>query len=111
MTNCVFCQIISKHLKSEIIYEWDDVISIVPINPVCTGHILFIPKIHVSNFSENPEVTALTYKRCAEFYATNNIDANLITSKGKNATQTIFHLHIHLVPRLQNDGLHLPWSK
>jgi histidine triad (HIT) family protein len=66
--------------------------------------------VHVEDFLTEPLVTAVVMARAAELAATLRMrPANLITSAGREATQSVFHLHIHLVPRKANDGLALPW--
>lgn len=87
----------------------EDVIDIEPLNPVVPGHRLVIPREHVKDFSEDPAVTARVMEYAAKLGKKMG-DANLITSKGKSATQTVFHLHVHLVPRHDKDGLTLPWT-
>lgn len=83
-----------------------------PMSPVAEGHVLVIPRRHVANFAESPDVfeavawTAGNYIRDLPVPG----DWNLITSMGPAATQTVWHLHIHLVPRRPGDGLRLPWS-
>tara|TARA_R110002012_G_scaffold255141_2_gene434849 strand:+ start:96 stop:398 length:303 start_codon:yes stop_codon:yes gene_type:complete len=81
-----------------------------PLNPAVKGHLLVVNKIHTKDFTDEPDVFAET-ARVAGWVA-NQLggDFNLITSKGHNATQTVFHCHIHLVPRKENDNLKLPWS-
>lgn len=107
MNDCVFCSIIAGTAPAKIVAEWDDAIAIVPLNPVTNGHILVMPRAHVSDALENPEITATVMKRASELA---KAPCNLITSVGSVATQTIFHLHIHIVPRVEGDGLSLPWS-
>ena len=107
MQNCVFCLITKKESPANIVHEWDDCIAFVPINPVVDGHILVVPKQHVSDALENPAITGAVFIRASELA---NGQCNLITSVGKDATQSIFHLHIHIVPRKEGDNLQLPWS-
>ena len=89
--------------------EWEDAIAMIPLHPVVDGHVMIIPRVHVNDFTEDPLVTAKVMYRAAEF-SRGCMDFNLITSKGKAATQTVFHMHVHLVPRRSEDGLHLPWT-
>jgi histidine triad (HIT) family protein len=105
---CVFCDIIAGRSPAEIFHEWDDAITIVPLNPVTEGHLLVIPKVHVADFGHDPYVSAAVMKRAAQLAATQW--CNVITSRGKVATQTVFHLHVHIVPRREGDGLALPWT-
>lgn len=107
---CPFCEINVGRAPATFVHEWSDAIAIVPLNPVVDGHVLVIPKTHVTDFADNPDVTGATARRAAQLCR--NLDlvhANLITSRGVHATQSVFHLHLHLVPRAAGDGLALPW--
>ena len=108
MTACVFCEIVAGRTPATVVQEWDDALAIVPIGPVVDGHTLVIPKQHVADFGEDPEVSAATMRRAAEL-AAGPWPANIITSRGREATQSVWHLHLHIVPRAANDGLALPW--
>jgi len=81
-----------------------------PLNPVVAGHRIVISRAHVKDFSEDSAVTMLVMGYAARKAEELGGDFNLITSKGKNATQSVFHLHVHLVPRKEGDGLMLPWT-
>jgi histidine triad (HIT) family protein len=106
---CPFCEIAAGRAPAMIVEEWDDALAIAPLNPVVEGHILVIPREHVRDFVTDPDVSAMTMFRAAELL--NGMGSyNLITSKGRHATQSVFHLHLHLVPRAQGDGLALPWE-
>lgn len=109
MSDCIFCRITTYRAPAEVRYIWTDAIAITPLNPVTPGHTLIIPCQHVTDFAEDPEVTAMTARRAAEFAREEGGPMNLITSWGEEATQSVFHLHIHLVPRRRGDGLALPW--
>jgi len=104
---CVFCAIVAGEAPATVIREWPDAIAIVPLRPVAPGHVLVIPRTHVADATVDPDVTAVTMRRAAELAVP---PCNLITSAGRPATQTVFHLHIHVVPRRVGDGLALPWS-
>lgn len=105
---CPFCEIVAGRAPAQVFHEWDDAIAIVPLNPVTEGHLLVIPKVHVADVGHDPEVSAATMRRAAELAATQW--CNVITSRGKVATQSVFHLHVHVVPRREDDGLALPWT-
>lgn len=109
MTDCIFCEIIAGNALATIVDQWDDAIAIQPRNPVTPGHTLVIPRQHVTDVGTNQEVTAAVAARAAEL-AAGLPAANVITSKGAAATQTVFHLHFHVVPRRTGDGLPLPWT-
>jgi len=106
---CVFCAIIAGRAPATIVRSWRDAIAIVPLNPVTEGHTLVIPATHVRDVAEDPHVSALAMKAAAELAAEIG-PCNVITSKGAEATQTVPHLHLHLVPRREDDGLALPWT-
>jgi histidine triad (HIT) family protein len=106
---CVFCEIIAGRAPATIVREWPDALAIVPLGPVVDGHLLVIPKAHVPDFGHDPDVSADTMWRAALLAQKSDQPMNLITSRGREATQSVFHLHLHLVPRADNDGLALPW--
>ncbi|MYV77754.1 HIT domain-containing protein [Streptomyces sp. SID1046] len=106
--SCVFCQIVAGLTPATVVRDWPETIAITPLNPVVDGHTLVIPKTHVRDFTTGAYVSAMTMHRAAEL-AEDSGPMNLITSKGWQATQSVFHLHLHLVPRAENDGLALPW--
>jgi len=87
-----------------------DIAIIDPLNPVTPGHKIVIPRKHVSDAGANPEVSAFTMQVASAYAAKLECDYNIITSSGRNATQSVFHLHIHVIPRREGDGLHLPWT-
>ncbi|MFD3568482.1 HIT family protein [Streptomyces sp. NPDC058667] len=108
--SCPFCEINTGRAPATFVHEWSDAIAIVPLNPVVDGHILVIPKTHVTDFADDPDVSGATARRAAQLCRDLDLKhANLITSRGVHATQSVFHLHLHLVPRAADDGLALPW--
>lgn len=113
---CVFCAIVAGASPATVVAEWPDAIAILPRADQagrrgCTdGHTMVIPRVHVPDFAADPAVFAATAARAAELAARLGGDFNVITSKGTAATQTVFHLHVHLVPRRGGDGLALPWT-
>lgn len=109
---CPFCEIVAGRAPAEWIVQpdyWPDVVAFAPLNPVTDGHTLVVPKTHVADFASDPGVSAATMRRAAELVRWSPRPMNLITSRGREATQSVFHLHVHLVPRAENDGLALPW--
>lgn len=113
--DCVFCAIVAREAPATIVREWDDALAIVPLNPVTPGHTLVLPKRHVQTIFSDPDTSAATMRRVAEMLHGverhhEPRDHNVITSAGEWATQTIMHLHVHIVPRERGDGLMLPWS-
>lgn len=113
---CPFCKIVAGDAPADIVRRWDDAIAFTPLNPVTPGHLLIIPKVHVQTIFSSPDVAAAVMRRVSEMlhgaedYSGLGLDANVITSAGHFATQTVKHFHVHLVPRRKGDGLHLPWT-
>lgn len=107
---CIFCAISRGDSPAKVLDGGAHAIIIEPLNPVTPGHVLVIPHRHVSDFTTEAWVTADTMRVAAAYAAYHGGPFNLITSKGPEATQTVFHLHVHLVPRHGGDGLALPWT-
>lgn len=110
MSTCVFCRIIAGTEPRTLVREWPDAVAFLPLDPVTGGHVLVVPRVHVADFTQSPEVSAAVAYRAAQLAAELGCELNLVTSKGRAATQTVFHLHYHLVPRVAGDGLPLPWT-
>lgn len=102
---CIFCQIAQG--DGPFVAEWDDAVALVPLDPVTPGHVIVIPRTHEMDALGDPDVTAATMRRAAEIAPW---PCNIITSAGEVATQSVLHLHIHVVPRRTDDGLPLPWT-
>jgi histidine triad (HIT) family protein len=110
VTTCPFCVRIEAD-------EYDDdlrrfgAVSFEPLNPVTEGHLLVVPKVHVSSALGHPGIAGDTMAAAVAVAQRRGIaECNFITSAGAAATQTIRHLHIHVVPRRLDDGLALPWT-
>lgn len=109
---CAFCDtdlIQSEEIEQHFAADSSVVLVFEPLNPVVSGHLLVVPKVHVSDATEDPYVAAMAMS-VASKVAQRYRSANIITSIGLPATQTVMHLHLHVVPRWMNDGLHLPWT-
>jgi len=107
---CVFCQILAGEAPATIKRQTSLGAIIVPIRPVVEGHVLAIPRLHSTDFAANRQASLDAMHLAWEWAKFQSWpDVNLITSRGVHATQSVFHLHIHLVPRAENDGLALPW--
>ena len=99
---CVFCEKLKDAPIGVSIFE--------PLNPVVPGHLLVVHKEHSKDAGDDPAITAVVMGEAAKYIKKNGGEWNIITSIGKNATQSVFHLHVHLVPRKEGDGLKLPWT-
>lgn len=80
-----------------------------PLNPVVPGHLLVAPTLHVIDATRDVNCSAAVMS-VASVVASRYDSANIITSIGAPATQTVKHLHLHVVPRTEGDGLTLPWT-
>jgi len=114
--DCPFCERIAAGEYDNRTVPDDDapyggVVTFEPLNPVTPGHRLVVPVEHVEDALVSPSVTAWTMEFAAAVARNYGIrSCNLITSVGAVATQTVFHLHVHIVPRAEGDGLALPWT-
>ena len=107
---CPFCDFDGPVLYSEG-GVGSGVFVIEPLGPVTPGHVIAIPRKHVPSAHELPFVTGNAVAVAILYARKVGLDSyNLITSVGAPATQSVFHLHVHLVPRLPDDGLRLPWG-
>ena len=109
MSNCVFCQIVAGEVEARVVRRWPGVLAIVPRSPVVDGHLLVLPTAHVRDVGTDPSISAATMAAAAEL-AGELPAANVITSRGAAATQSVWHLHLHVVPRKAGDCLPLPWT-
>lgn len=109
MTACPFCEIAKGDAYAEDLEDFDGVMVFRPLNPVTEGHMLVVPRRHVVDFAQYPEVSAEVMK-VAALWSRRHTDVNVIASRGGLATQTVYHLHMHVVPRRVGDDLMLPWS-
>lgn len=109
---CIFCDIIGNRHKNDtdVRSEGGNVFSFVPLGPIVEGHRLFVSNAHTKDAAELPDVTGRVMKHASLHARNMGQPFNLITSAGKAATQSIFHLHVHYVPRRFGDGLTLPWT-
>lgn len=112
---CPFCEIVDCNAPAEILGQWKgawgtETMAITPLRPVVPGHILVLPKTHVVDFTMGAQVFSDVASRASILAHKMGFQANLITSAGRAATQTVLHLHVHLVPRCEGDGLALPWT-
>ncbi|MFR0353195.1 HIT family protein [Streptomyces sediminimaris] len=109
-SGCPFCRIVAGTAPARIVRDWAETLAITPLGGgVTPGHVLVLPKTHVLDVAADPAVSATTMRHAAELAAEAG-DCNVITSRGAAATQSVPHLHVHVVPRWQGDGLLLPWT-
>jgi histidine triad (HIT) family protein len=110
VSGCVFCAIVGEEAPAAVVRSTASSLTIVPLSPVTPGHVLVIPRVHVADAAADPEVTAHTMFDAAVYAAEHHEQFNIITSAGEAATQSVFHLHVHVVPRAVDDMLMVPWG-
>lgn len=114
MTDCPFCAPNWPNLtilkRVDCSPDGLDYAVIRPLDPVTDGHVLVICATHTQDAAQDALVAAGAMDVAATWVRDNAIEANIITSIGRNATQTVMHTHVHVVPRRPNDGLPLPWT-
>jgi histidine triad (HIT) family protein len=114
--DCLFCKIVAGELPSQRIAEDERTVSFMDINPATRGHALVIPKTHAVNLLEiePADLTAVALaaqqlaRRAPERLGADGV--NLLNSCGSAAWQTVFHFHLHVIPRYADDPLKLPWT-
>src|SRR5262245_31386166 len=113
--DCLFCGIVAGTIPSEMIDANERTVSFMDINPATRGHALVVPRVHSADLMEIglDDLTATTLaaqRLAARMRETLGADGiNLINACGATAWQTVFHFHIHVVPRYADDPLKLPW--
>jgi histidine triad (HIT) family protein len=113
--DCLFCGIVAGEIPSETIDANQRTIAFMDINPATRGHALVVPREHSADLMEIGEYDLIATtlaaqrlsKRMMEVLGADGID--LINACGAAAWQTVFHFHIHVVPRYEDDPLKLPW--
>ncbi|MCM1143195.1 MAG: HIT family protein [Blautia sp.] len=114
--NCIFCKIANGEIPSKTLYEDDLFRVILDLGPAAKGHALILPKEHYQNLYALPEETAgkvmiLAKKMAAQITDKLHCDGfNLVQNNGEIAGQTVFHFHMHLIPRYQNDNQRIGWN-
>ena len=114
-SDCLFCKILAGDLPAQIVDEDERTVALMDINPATRGHALVIPRSHATDLydlpAEDMAATALAAQRLA-LRARDRLGAdgvNLLNACRPEAWQTVFHFHIHVIPRYSDDPLRLPW--
>lgn len=112
---CIFCSIVAGELPSSTIHDDERTLAFMDINPGTRGHALVIPKAHARDVLEIGADDLAACARTAQLIAGRQRErlgaagVNLVNSCGSAAWQTVFHFHIHVIPRYEGDPLKLPW--
>lgn len=116
MNDCIFCKIANGEIPSATLYEDDDFRVILDLGPATKGHALILPKAHYADLTEIPEelagkATAVAKKVVTAMKAALPCDGyNVVQNNGEAAGQTVFHYHVHLIPRYKNDHAGVSWK-
>ncbi|MBE6014808.1 MAG: HIT family protein [Lachnospiraceae bacterium] len=114
--DCIFCRIAKGDIPSGTIYEDDDFRVIFDRGPATKGHALILPKNHVANIYEIDEATLSKAFTLAKKMATRMTEVlgcdgfNIVQNNNEAAGQTVFHFHIHLIPRYKDDDAKVGWK-
>ncbi len=114
--DCIFCKIANGEIPSRTLYEDDDFRVILDLGPATKGHALILPKEHYANLYELPDELAAKVMKLAKKMALRMTDKlgcdgfNLVQNNGEIAGQTVFHFHLHLIPRYEDDGQKIGWN-
>lgn len=116
MENCIFCRIANGEIPSATLYEDEDFRVILDLGPASKGHALILPKTHAANLYELSDelvgkAMILAKKMAGKMTEALKCDGfNIVQNNGEAAGQTVFHFHMHLIPRYQGDGVGLTWT-
>jgi histidine triad (HIT) family protein len=114
--NCIFCKIANGEIPSSTLYEDDMVRVILDISPASKGHALILPKEHYANLYEISDEMASHVIKTAKKMAKKMQEElgveglNVLQNNGELAGQTVFHYHMHLIPRYQGDKVNMKWE-
>lgn len=115
MSPCVFCRIVAREIPATVVHEDEHVLAFMDLGQVNPGHVLVAVKAHADNLYELTDAQAGAVLRAAARVARAIRDAfkpeglSVYQANGAAAGQTVFHYHVHLVPRHDGDGMALTW--
>lgn len=115
--DCIFCKIIAGEIPSKTVYEDDNYKAILDISPASKGHVIILPKNHADNIFEISDEDAsgimiVAKKIAAKLKKVFDCDGvNILQNNGEVAGQTVFHLHVHVIPRYENDNIKIKWAQ
>ena len=116
MGDCIFCKIANGEIPAATIYEDEEFRVILDLGPATRGHALILPKTHAANIYEMPDelvgkAMILAKKMAARMTQALGCDGfNVVQNNGEAAGQTVFHFHMHLIPRYEKDGAMVSWK-
>lgn len=115
--NCIFCKILSGDIPSTTVYEDESFQAILDVNPAARGHVIILPKNHAPDIFGLPnedasKIMIVAKKIASALKAAYHCDGiNILQNNGEAAGQTVFHLHVHVIPRFEGDTVDIGWAK
>lgn len=113
---CIFCKIANGEIPSATIYEDEDFRAILDISPASTGHAIIIPKEHAENLfelSDDMVSKALLVAKKVATAMNKELECdgiNILQNNGEAAGQSVFHFHVHIIPRYKGDNINIKWE-
>ena len=113
--DCIFCKVIAGDIPSEMVDADERTLAVMDINPATKGHVVVITREHYENLFEVPDDDLLAVMKMARRVAERMKETiepggfNILNNIGRVAWQSIFHFHLHVIPRYEDDPLQLPW--
>ena len=114
--DCLFCKIVAGEIPATVVRKDERTVAFMDINPATRGHLLVVPRAHAADLLDIDGDDLAACVAAAQALAelvTERLGAdgvNLLNSCGRNAWQTVFHFHLHVIPRYAGDPLRLPWT-
>ena len=115
--SCIFCDIVCGQAPARIVHDDDRTLAFLDIFPITRGHTLVVPKAHARDLRDADPEDVAAVARTAQLVARALDDAvdpdglNLLQTNGAAAMQTVFHLHVHVLPRWEGDSLHVTFER
>lgn len=110
-TGCIFCDIFAGFAPADIVRDWGDAFAFRPLGPRNEGHTLIVPRRHFGRPDDAPAEFGVLAARAAALAGESGSDYHLIVNAGPAAGQSVFHVHLHLLPRERGDGIRMPWDE
>lgn len=114
--DCIFCKLVAGELPARIVAEDERTVAFMDISPATRGHLLVVPRAHSRDLLDVGDEDLAAVAATAQRLARRTVErlgaegVNLLNSSGTAAWQTVFHFHVHVIPRYAGDPLRLPWS-
>ncbi len=116
MSDCIFCKIIKKEIPATVLYEDEDVLVFMDIGPIIKGHALVVSKQHYDPVTETPDAVLAKLHIIAKKIALAQVNGlgadgvNIMQNNGVAAGQEVPHIHVHVIPRYNDDKHHWNWN-